>query len=652
MTVFISSRIRSQSFAYGTQQQTFQVIIHMALQVNLTLSKTYFLPGEVVQVCVQIFNNETESALHEASRVRPVQQVLHIKELSFQANGSERTDSSFIYFLHRPEVPAEVVDSRKRVRCIFATESAVLVSDKVLAPHAMQSFQLRFRLPAALPPSFRGSAVRFFYMIHVKAVYEVQRGHLEAVVYETTASTTLTVWPKNYALGGNIPASSGTIADRRTSSFDSSLRSLVSGACEPSASDVSKSTTHHVHGRKTSDLGCTDSKLQQPSGAGNGPAAVSFSTNMPLHSSAFLSSIGSSSHVGLSSSSDDSDVTICDYALGRSCRIRWREVQHGNLRSGGMFNFNLPCSDGGSFPAGAAAGAAAGSSPESNGGKSAGSYLLSRGVIPFGVNRPFDASFPLHFAQTLETDSHSQSDSEDVTIFRRSATDCGMGGHGYTPKQSACNSSMPAESAPRTQQRQLSGGASGVTGFSRYPSRRSSLFGKVYMLNMGDQPLLRVLLHAPLEVPLQPGATFGGVMDFRQPIAISMGQHTVKPPMICYGVAILLETEEVISPECRPQNKREGGGVSTVIRRLHAEHHELACDSALTSFMFSLPATATPSFRTPMVSLRWVLRFELHVGPRISFSAVDKRASPMRPQLEQLIWALPLSVRPPIAIAR
>ncbi|GIL53025.1 hypothetical protein Vafri_8728 [Volvox africanus] len=349
--------------------------------------------------------------------------------------------------------------------------------------------------------------------------------------------------------------------------------------------------------------------------------------------------------MGLGSSSDDSDVTICDYALSRSCRIRWREVQPGNLRSGGMFNFNLPCSDG-SF---AAAAAVAGSSPETNGGKSAGSNLLPRGVIPFGVNRPFDASLPVHLAQTQDTDSHSLSDSEDVMVFRRSAADCA--GAGYTPEQSACNSSMPTENALRTQ-RQLSGGANGLPGFSRFPSRRSSLFGKVYMLNMGDQPLLRVLLHAPLEVPLQPGATFGGVLDFRQPLAISMGQLSTKPPMICYGVAILLETEEVIPPECRPQSKRDGGGVSTVIRRLHAEHHELACDSALTSFMFSLPATATPSFRTPMVSLRWVLRFELHVGPRISFSTVDKRASPMRPQLEQLIWALPLSVRPPIAIAR
>lgn len=40
----------------------------------------------------------------------------------------------------------------------------------------------RFRLPAALPPSFRGSAIRFVYLIEVKAVYEVHRGRLHARV--------------------------------------------------------------------------------------------------------------------------------------------------------------------------------------------------------------------------------------------------------------------------------------------------------------------------------------------------------------------------------------------------------------------------------------------------------------------------------------
>ncbi len=104
------------------------------------------------------------------------------------------------------------------------------------------------------------------------------------------------------------------------------------------------------------------------------------------------------------------------------------------------------------------------------------------------------------------------------------------------------------------------------------------------------------------------------------------------------------------------QNKRDGDGLPCgapyVIRRLHAEHHDITCDSSLTSFMFSLPTTATPSFRTPMVSLRWVLRFELTVGPRVNFAQIDKRVRSIRPQLEQLVWSLPLNLRSPVSMAR
>lgn len=75
-------------------------------------------------------------------------------------------------------------------------------------------------------------------------------------------------------------------------------------------------------------------------------------------------------------------------------------------------------------------------------------------------------------------------------------------------------------------------------------------------------------------------------------------------------------------------------------------------DSALTSFTFSLPATAAPSFRTPLVALRWVMRFELTVGPHMSFATVDRHVRSLRSPLEQLVWSLPLHLRSPIAIVR
>lgn len=64
-------------------------------------------------VCLQI-SNEAESSSEDAKSLLSQLQsgVIHIRELSFQASGSERTDPSFIHRLHRPDVPIETSDAR------------------------------------------------------------------------------------------------------------------------------------------------------------------------------------------------------------------------------------------------------------------------------------------------------------------------------------------------------------------------------------------------------------------------------------------------------------------------------------------------------------------------------------------------------------
>lgn len=84
-----------------------------------------------------------------------------------------------------------------------------------------------------------------------------------------------------------------------------------------------------------------------------------------------------------------------------------------------------------------------------------------------------------------------------------------------------------------------------------------------------------------------------------------------------------------------------------VIRKLHAEQHEMTSDVAVTSFQFTLPASATPSFRTPMAALRWVLRFEFSVGPPLDWAAPERARGGKAAPMDTLSWSLPLLVRPP-----
>ncbi|KAG2486186.1 hypothetical protein HYH03_015148 [Edaphochlamys debaryana] len=636
----------------------------MALQVNLTLSKTYFLPGEVVQVSVQICNGAyTDASAVDDGGAQGAPQVIHVKELSFQACGTERTDPSFIHRLHRPEVPVDVADSRKQVRSIFSTEPAVLVSDQALAPHAVQHFQLRFRLPSALPPSFRGSAVRFLYLIQVKAVYEVHRGGSEAVMYETTASTSLVVWPGSAAGGPGGAGAAPAAPDRRTPSMDASSPGAAAfGAAAAAAAasalqrEVSRSSTAGDPSRRLSSAGGAPPQSPSAAAAPPTPSGGSFAPGMggPGPSGHSAGGVGPSGGGGggggAGAGADDGEVGLVDYVLGRNnCRIRWQELR-ADAAGGG---------------AGSEGGGLSGPLPSASsfGSATAAPQPAARGVIPFGVNRPFSPPFGAAAGLTMGMLPYSDSDAEELAEQEDAAEAERAEAEGAAGRRPGAG--PPGSTAASTAvQRQMSSGAgaaagagAGVGPYGRQPSRRGGLFGKVYALNVGEAPLLRLLLQAPLEVPLQPGATFGGVLDFRPPASPGSGP-VVRPPsgtgVCCHEVVVLLESEECVAPECRPgpQPKGPGAGSPYVIRRLHAEAHELAADMALTSFTFSLPATATPSFRTPMVSLRWVLRFELTVGPRIAFAALDKRARSPRPALEQLVWSLPLVVRPPVAAPR
>ena len=53
---------------------------------------------------------------------------------------------------------------------------------------------------------------------------------------------------------------------------------------------------------------------------------------------------------------------------------------------------------------------------------------------------------------------------------------------------------------------------------------------------IGDQPLVRVSLHPPLEGSLQPGSTLAGTLDFSQAVPADGGQAGAGPTPRCMQV--------------------------------------------------------------------------------------------------------------------
>eukprot|EP00878_Enallax_costatus_P008436 GHUV01008817.1.p1 GENE.GHUV01008817.1~~GHUV01008817.1.p1 ORF type:complete len:282 (+),score=51.25 GHUV01008817.1:46-846(+) len=163
------------------------------------------------------------------------------------------------------------------------------------------------------------------------------------------------------------------------------------------------------------------------------------------------------------------------------------------------------------------------------------------------------------------------------------------------------------------------------------PAQRASMAVRTFNLRAGEYPLLRLVLQPPQDGLLQPGGSFGLLLDFREAHGAPPGTQPV-----CLQVTALLETEElVLSPHAHTKS-----GDSAAMRKLYAEQQEVTAHLLTSHFVFSIPLTAPPSFKTPMICHKWVLRFELVLGK-------SKPHKPSELVTEQLLWSLPLVVYPP-----
>ncbi len=86
--------------------------------------------------------------------------------------------------------------------------------------------------------------------------------------------------------------------------------------------------------------------------------------------------------------------------------------------------------------------------------------------------------------------------------------------------------------------------------------------------------------------------------------------------------------------------------VACALMQVWDEHVEVTSDLVLTHFMFSLPLDAPASFATHLVALRWVLRFEFTTSAAKPAGWLSSGSTP-----EQIVWSLPVLVRPPVAVA-
>lgn len=175
----------------------------------------------------------------------------------------------------------------------------------------------------------------------------------------------------------------------------------------------------------------------------------------------------------------------------------------------------------------------------------------------------------------------------------------------------------------REQRRSLDGVAKSPVGS---PAPGAARRGGAYSIRSreGAPPFVRVQLRGRGGDPaVGAGGELVGTLEF--------GADAGAPR--CVHVAISLDTEERIAPAAAAGARASPAGHA--LRRVRDECAEVTAETALTSFAFSLPPDAPPSFQAGPLSHVWLLSFEFSL------------AAPGGGALELLRWALPVCVGPP-----
>ena len=540
------------------------------IQLSLATALPAYRPGETV------------TALLHATTSLP--EDIELKELEIVFAGIERVDTSWVAPSYRRNTAA-INSDRRRVQRNVVMANLQAATQGNFSDGNLRRFLIRFKLPLWLPPTFKGTAVRYSYYLDA---------HLNYFQYDT----------------GVVAAAAATGADPPKQGQPGSTSTRLALHIWPDQESTASASSN-------------DNLNTSINLASRNATTIANSDVFPL----VLGEDGSIKcwEVGPGTAVEDaishisklvtagSGIPLSPFSPGRMKTSLSRQASSGPLLAAAM---------GGSSGGLGGRGGANDSASEISHDEGPGSALL--GAVAESLR---NESAGGGTAAALQPPSLSRlSIASDATDRSNTTTTT-------TTTPGAQQSSGVVQSAE-------AGGSGGL---------------RTFALRIGNTPLVKVSIHPPLMGPLQPGATVAGTLEFPTTTSApltgdSAGASTTaalsNSGLRCMQVSIMLETEESVDSIWRPVGKGSssasgmsttgGGGSASSLRKLLEEQIEVTADTACTNFIFSIPPDATPTFQTPLVGLRWVLRFH--------FMAMRQEKGA---KIEQLSWTLPLVVLPP-----
>ncbi|KAL3695876.1 hypothetical protein R1sor_009952 [Riccia sorocarpa] len=180
---------------------------HTQPTLHVTMDKPAYRPGDIVVATIDV-RNDGATANKTGAVAKTLADAVLMEDLLVEVKGIERVDPQWLVTTKLPPGPKQ----RRGERTILESSSTSIVSNVMIALGENKTYMVRTLLPKVLPPSYRGTAVRYIFYITVSMRWSfsvVENGHGGPTPHRSMSPlevrTPLQIW--------TLPSSSGLTAD-------------------------------------------------------------------------------------------------------------------------------------------------------------------------------------------------------------------------------------------------------------------------------------------------------------------------------------------------------------------------------------------------------------------------------------------------------
>lgn len=169
--------------------------------LKLQIDKNVYRPGDEVLVTIELQNPRDPTDLNEITS--SLERTLLVEKLSFELKGVEKLDTQ--WFATQKTL---LGSKQRRGENVFLDSSTTsLISNQIISSGATKKYVVRTVLPSIIPPSYRGTTIRYLYYVRATLAGQwliLENGHPDRELTENVELETrvpLQIWVSQKASG-------------------------------------------------------------------------------------------------------------------------------------------------------------------------------------------------------------------------------------------------------------------------------------------------------------------------------------------------------------------------------------------------------------------------------------------------------------------